>query len=93
MELLVRQSWRRHFVIGSTFFRHPLARLSRFALGRLALADLLNTFSPPSFFLPFSFFSLFSFFSGGDGELKKLKKCPYQLTFTLFAPQEKILGI
>ena len=53
----VVQSWRRHFVTGSTFFPHPLARLSRFALGRLALAGLKH-----SFFLAFIFFLLFSFY-------------------------------
>ena len=49
----VWQSWRRYFLTGC-HFSHPLARLSRFALGRLAPADLTNSFLPSSFFLPFS---------------------------------------
>ena len=53
------QSWRRYFLTGC-HFSHPLARLSRFALGRLAPADLTNSFLPPPFFSPF----LFPFFSG-----------------------------
>ena len=57
------QSWRRCFLTGY-HFSHTLARLSRFALGRLALADLLKSFFSSSFFSPFflPFFSFFSFF-------------------------------
>ena len=40
-----KQSWRRYFLTGC-HFSHPLARLSRFALGRLAPADLTNSFLP-----------------------------------------------
>ena len=49
----VLQSWRRYFLTGC-HFSHPLARLSRFALGRLAPDDLTNSFLPSPFFLFFS---------------------------------------